>query len=385
MANKNIAGIWSNYYPGSDGNPHDYLNNNGWNSLLITAEYLDEGNPIKDDVYCLNKVSVEKKLKSNSILNRVIGKVKQINYWSKYNAFCEKVLLENKVDLIHAHFGYTAVRILPVVKKLKIPMVVTFYGVDGSQMLKESKWVKGYKEMFAYTSKIIVLCEEVKKRLINIGCEPSKIVIWQIPIDLGVYQYKPRVPDEVFKLIIGARFVEKKGYKFLIEAFKKLLDDGRKAELTIVGYGNYKSRIEELIVSEEVGNYVNLKDTSLKPGFSVFFNNELQKHDIFVLPSISSKNGDDEGGPSLTLVAAQAAGLPVVCTSFPGAEISVVNGENGLICLPESVDSLYEKLVIMMDSSEKWNSMGKNGSDLVHNLFKEEKQFPILEKILVSS
>ena len=274
---------------------------------------------------------------------------------------------------------------MPVVKKMKIPMVITIYGVDGSQMLKEPNWIKGYQEMFKYTSYIIVLCEEVKNRLVNIGCEPEKIKIWQIPIDLKGYKYLPRTPKEVTKFIIAARFVAKKGYEYLFGAFKKLIDEGRNVELTIIGYGDNKKLIEQQILDNGINEKTTLFDTSLKNGFVAFFNEKLSESDIFVLPSVSSKAGDDEGGPSLTLVAAQAAGLPVVCTEFPGSEITVFENETGLFCLPENVDSLYEKMAEMMDNRDWWNQMGKKGSDLVHDLFQKERQMPVLEEILLSS
>lgn len=62
-----------------------------------------------------------------------------------------------------------------------------------------------------------------------------------------------------------------------------------------------------------------------------------------------------------------------------------LDNENGLVCLPEDVDSLYLKMAQMMDSPENWNEMGKKGSDLVHKLFKKETQMPILERIFEKS
>ena len=164
-----------------------------------------------------------------------------------------------------------------------------------------------------------------------------------------------------------------------------MLDEGRKVELTIIGYGDNKELIEQQLLAEGIGDKTELIDTSLKPGFTTFFNEKLQESDIFVLPSISSKTGDDEGGPSLTLVAAQAAGLPVICTEFPGAEVTVIDNETGLFCLPENVDSLYEKMAEMMDNQKWWNEMGEKGSNLVHDIFQKEKQMPILENILLNA
>ncbi len=384
LKHKNIVGIWSNYNSGADGNPHLYLLNKKWNSYNLVAEYLDNGMPIEKNSFHFSKKNIKDNLYQTSLFKKIYNKLTRQFFWRKFNKWCEKFIIKNEISIIHAHFGYTAVRILPIIKKLKLPLVVTFYGVDGSQMLLEQKWVNDYQKMFKYTSKVIVLCEEVKNRLIKIGCPENKIIIWQIPIKLSTYQYHPRIIKETTNFIIGARFVEKKGHIYLLQAFKKLVLENHKVKMCIVGYGNEKNQIEQEIKKNNLTQYVTLIDTALKPGFPILFNNLLQENDVFVLPSIDSKNGDDEGGPSLTLVAAQAAGLPVICTKFPGAEITVFENKNGLYCLPRDVDSLYEKMVYLIDNKEKWNTLGKAGSDFVHDLFRDEKQMPIIENTLQS-
>jgi hypothetical protein len=60
-----------------------------------------------------------------------------------------RILREHKVKLMHAHFGPAGLQILPVVKKLGIPLVVTF-GFDASVMLNDPGYVKGLRALFDY-------------------------------------------------------------------------------------------------------------------------------------------------------------------------------------------------------------------------------------------
>ena len=380
--NYSIAGIWSSgYHNGVDGNPHHYLLLKGYKSIIITNEYYNLQGKLENRLYSYKEITQHSK--SKNLIKKIYNKVKQPIYWKSYNAWCQNILRKNNIELVHAHFGYTAVRILPTIKKTKLPMVVTFYGVDGSQLVKERKWIRAYQEMFQYANKCIVLCQEVKERLITIGCPEEKILIWQIPIELNHYPYASRQFSGMTRFVIGARFVEKKGYDYLLKAFSKLIEAKVNTRLIIVGYGDsgyIKKQIEQLNLNE----HVTLIDTSGSTGFPEFFNQILKQNDVFVLPSIAALDGDDEGGPSLTLVAAQAAGLPVICTHFPGSEITVFEGENGIYCESKNVDSLYEKMLLMSKNPEWWNRMGKSGSEYVHKLFLKEKQFPILEDLYKS-
>src|SRR5439155_20199831 len=140
--------------------------------------------------------------------------------------------------------------------------------------------------------------------------------------------------------LVAARFVEKKGHSYLFEAFDRLVRDGLDASLTMVGYGPDKEQIAMNVRRRGLSERVAIIDTQLAPNFVDIFRRALETHDIFVLPSTTSAAGDDEGGPALTMVCAQAAGLPVISTPFAGAERSVLEGVTGLFCRQDDAASL---------------------------------------------
>jgi colanic acid/amylovoran biosynthesis glycosyltransferase len=368
-----VAHLWDNFYLNADGNPQHYLKKHKHISITIAATLLDKGSEIPSDVFYYKKLSLDS-LTSKSIINRVINKLMRPIFWYQFNNWSLKLIREKKPQIVHAHFGQTAVRILPLIKKTKLPLVVTYYGVDGSSLVNDPYWAKAYKEMFGYASKVIVLSEVVKERLHGLGCPLDKIKVWNIPIKLDTYQYKERTQKETYKFITAARFVEKKGYPFLLAAFKKVHSQYANTTLTIIGYGQGKDQIEADVLRLDLQDSVTIIDTKLRMDFAEFYYSELCTHDIFVLPSTTSKNGDDEGGPSLTLVAAQAAGLPVICTPFPGSEISVFHEKTGLICIADNVESIADNMIYLMLNSHLWNEYGKVGSDFVHLNFSEECQ-----------
>ncbi len=382
-----VAHIWGDFHPSLFANPHNYLlHKEGWDSCTFSSKLVCKDSNITFEKLYAYKNSTLKEVNNGSIINRIKLKIQSKFIWSKYNKWIEKNEAFKGASVIHAHFGQMGVHVLELVKKTKLPLIVSFYGVDGSMLLQEPKWVAAYKEMFAYTNYAIVLCQEVKDRLMKIGLEEKKIIIWRIPIELKIYKYRQRQYDsKKVKFIIGARFVEKKGYPFLIEAFDRMVKEGKNVYLTMIGYGGEKVKVDAEIKLRGIENYTQTVDTKLQGDFANFFNRELQKNDIFVLPSIKASTGDDEGGPALTLVAAQAAGLPVICTAFPGAEISVFENKTGIFCEYNNAESLYDKMLYLYNNNTRWNELGLAASEYVNKAFDETHQMEEMISIYKSA
>jgi colanic acid/amylovoran biosynthesis glycosyltransferase len=134
---------------------------------------------------------------------------------------------------------------------------------------------------------------------------------------------------------------------------------------------------------------VTLVDTALSADFHETFNSAMSDADVFLMPSITGPDGDDEGGPALTMVCAQASGLPVVCTPFPGAERSLVDGVTGRYCDEGDPQSLCEAMTAMSDAPEAAARMGVAGSELVHREFsalgQQREMLRLYERVLQPS
>ena len=87
----------------------------------------------------------------------------------------------------------------------------------------------------------------------------------------------------------------------------------------------------------------------------------LRRHDVVLAPSIRAASGDDEGGPALTLVMAQAAGKPVIASDFPGIERSVTSGVEGLIVPAGDVAALHDAMLALDCDVERWRAFGAAG------------------------
>ena len=180
------------------------------------------------------------------------------------------------------------------------------------------------------------------------------------------------------RFLIAARFVEKKGHKYLVEALETVVAAGIDARLTMIGYGPFLAAIEQDIARRGLTDRVSVIDTQLASSFSEVYRRALDEHDIFVLPSTTGVNGDDEGGPALTMVCAQAAGLPVISTPFAGAERSMIDGVTGLLSRQDDAVSLAERMQWLAEHREAWNAIGRAASDHVRAHFSLEGQMTAL-------
>ena len=376
-----VANIWTEYFADSFVEAHpDLKRDPAFNSLNFAMTLRTNGKMPDDNTFFMRQRG-ERSLFERGVAGHFLARVANQLNWVQMNRFCAAGFGPRRVDLIHAHFGTTGARLVPTLARVGLPTVVSMYGSDISASVRSPRWVRRYRRMFPVVDRIIVLCETARQRLIDLGCPPEKIIIWNLPAGIESYPLlEPRNGPQV-RFLTAARFVEKKGYNILLPAFRRLVDDGVDCFLTIVGYGSDGDRITRQMESPGLQERVAIHDTRSVGNFSEFYHGKLRDSDIFVLPSITAANGDDEGGPSLTLVCAQAAGRPVICTPFPGSEISVHEGTSGLYCRENDVDSLYERMKYLGARPEMWEAMGRRGHQVVQENFGKDNQISLLKEM----
>ncbi len=271
-------------------------------------------------------------------------------YETLLNRFYAERLSGLGAGIIHAHFGTTACRVLPMKRKLNVPFIVTFYGNDISETLRSPRWVGRYQKLFAEADRFVVLFDEGVDRLSRIGCPREKIAVWDIGIPIAEYPYQERkFSGPTLQILTAARFVEKKGYWVLLEAFARLFRRRPNIRLKIIGYGPLRPAIVAKIAEQGLADVVTLVDTGGRSDFFELFKTALVESHIFVLPSIVAPNGDDEGGPPVVITNAMSSGLPIVATAVGGITRAIVHEQTGLISESGSADSLersIERLIV---------------------------------------
>lgn len=144
--------------------------------------------------------------------------------------------------------------------------------------------------------------------------------------------------ESPFRLLTAARFVEKKGHVYLLEAVGLLRERGVAARLELVGNGplrdSLERRVGELALESEVLFRGALSHDELLGAMSA------GSWDAAVLPSIVTGSGELEGIP-VSLIEAMARGLPVIGTATGGIPELLQDGA-GLLVPPRDPQAIAD-------------------------------------------
>jgi colanic acid/amylovoran biosynthesis glycosyltransferase len=275
---------------------------------------------------------------------------------------CRSIARQYPPDVIHAHFGPVGYQALKLKRAYHVPLITTFYGYDTNPTSDLPNWREHRSKLFEEGDLFLVEGPFMRKALIELGCPPERIEIQRIGIDISKFPpIRKRLARSVPVILFAARFVEKKGLEYGLEALGKLHRAGNDFECRIVGTGPLEEKLRDLTKALQLSDTVRFLGSLSYAGFI----QELEKADIFVQPSVTAANGDNEGGAPTTLLEAQARGVPVVTTRHADIPHVVVPDQSALVVDERDSDGLAEALRSLLGHPEKWDAMGRAGRGFV--------------------
>ncbi|MGG7664438.1 glycosyltransferase [Dyadobacter sp. BHUBP1] len=249
------------------------------------------------------------------------------------------LLRNGRIDAIHTHFGTSGIELLPVAKKLGIPMVVSFHGIDAAPaMLNVPAYACGIQEVIEYAKAVIIVSPHFVDTL---GLSKFSSKVHLIPYGTDEQKFIPAETPERSKIVIQhvGRLVAKKGVPDLITAFSTLCDRHDNLELRIIGDGPEMPLCRELVDRLNLSDKVSLLGS--KPHNEV--NEHMKDADIYVLNSRTDARGDMEGLPN-SILEAMSMEKPVVSTYHAGIPQAIQDGANGLLVKERDNEGLAEAL-----------------------------------------
>lgn len=168
-------------------------------------------------------------------------------------------------------------------------------------------------------------------------------------IDVSKYKFDSRrrsairnelkIPENTFVIGHVGGFREVKNHAFLLDIFAELQKRRNEAKLLLVGDGPLRSEAEQKVKS------LGLENNVIFTGVRSDVNELMQAMDVFVFPSLY------EGLP-LTLVEAQAAGLPCCVSNTVSAE-AAVTGNIHFLSLQAEPGSWAEEILLNAENFER--------------------------------
>lgn len=164
---------------------------------------------------------------------------------------------------------------------------------------------------------------------------PEKIKVIYNGIVPTKYQAKIFQSNKDFLLMTIGTLNKHKGIQYLIKAMPQILKEFPEAKLEIVGDGEYRRTLEDLVKKLKLKN--NIKFVGFVPNIE----RNLSRADVYVQPSLSESFG-------LAIVQAMSVGLPIVATKTGGIPEVVTTDKSGILVEARNADALADAILELL-------------------------------------
>jgi colanic acid/amylovoran biosynthesis glycosyltransferase len=272
---------------------------------------------------------------------------------------CEACSLLSKfaqcqITHVHTHFGTNSTTVAMLCHMLGGPSFS--FTIHGPEEFDRSREI-ALAEKIRRAKFILAISSFTRSQLFR-RCnysEWNKIKLIRCGLDSSFLDLSPAPIADNCQFVCVGRLCEQKGQLLLINAAKRLFDLGYSFSLVLVGDGEMRPQIEELVREFGLGDFITI--TGWVSSQAV--NQYIQSSRAFVLPSFA------EGLP-VVLMEALALERPVISTYVAGIPELVIPGENGWLIPPGSTGHLVEAMKTALETPvEQLQKLGKQGAEKV--------------------
>ena len=286
-----------------------------------------------------------------------------------------QLLRNEKVDIVLAEYGVTAMEMLPCCKAAGIPLVTYFLGFDAYRT-KVIERYGNYRQLFAGGHTIIAVSHAVRDQLISLGATAEQVVYNSCGADLQRFGTCDPAKAPPHFLAVG-RFVDKKAPHLMLLAFARVVRDHPEARLTMVGDGDLWETCHQLVRAHGLEASVDLCGPKTPEEIAAL----QQRSRAFVQHSVITSSNDREGTP-VAMLEAMGAGLPVISTRHGDINELVAHGDRGLLCEERDVEGMAAHMLQLAADPDLAARMGRAGIDYVRSHHALTDRIASLQKIL---
>lgn len=281
--------------------------------------------------------------------------------------------------LLHVFFGDSAVHLLPLIRSIEVPVVISFHGADVAGAIAGNGYRVAREEMFAEARLVMCRSEQLAAKVVRLGCDPKKIRIMKTVIPDTPFVERSAPADGAWRIVQACRLVPKKGLATSLRAFEIFRKRFPEATFTIAGEGAMENELRELASSLGIADAVTFAGFLPQDELGKLF---VRSH-IFLHPS-ETKGGDVEGIPN-SLLEAMASGLPAVATRHGGIPEVIESGANGLLCDEKDPAGVADALFRLTDSPKLYSDIARSGSQTVREKFSAQRRIAEIEDLYIEA
>ncbi|WP_022852609.1 glycosyltransferase family 4 protein [Thermodesulfatator atlanticus] len=277
------------------------------------------------------------------------------------------IVQKHNIDIIHTHSSRDSWHGL-FVKKLTNKILVRTRHL--STPVKRNFFSK---ILYSSADYLITTGRHIKEYFITVFPEISSR-IESIPTGIDIEKFCPNSDLPFFKkgeVVLGCVSVLRswKGHRYLIPAFKELVQKVSDIKLIIVGDGPQRNNLINMV--KELG----LTEKVEFLGYQEDIPDILAVIDIFIHPSTGH-----EGVPQAVLQAL-AMKRPVIATNVGAIPEVIIHKQTGILIPPANPGEIKNAIFWMMKNPDLAKKLGENGRKLVEEKYSLDKMVDKIEKI----
>ena len=344
------------------------LREQGVDVAVFTSSYKGLGKHTIDGVeihrfrYCLKKY--ERLTHEETAVDRITRGSFNILLTFLYIFFGSLAIIrltrQQKLDIIHIHWPFPHVIFGILGKRFgRARLFSSFYGVEIRWLKKKFPLLlKPFSILINKSDRVTAISTHTAEELSGVVRMPIQI----IPFSAAMSARHGEAIDKKQIIFVG-RLVERKGVKYLIEAFNHV---ARFIEhrLIIVGYGPERSHLEEMVTRLGIDHRVEftgkISDARLRQYYKTC--------SFLVLPAVYDKKGDTEG-LGVVLLEAMSYAKPVIASGVGGITDIVIDGENGFLVPPADSHALAQAIKKMAQDRNLRRVLGTEARKTVDERF----------------
>jgi glycosyltransferase involved in cell wall biosynthesis len=272
-----------------------------------------------------------------------------------------------RYDVLHVHWVVpNAALVLDIARSHGLPLVVSLHGSDVFVAERLAPARRLARAVFHAAGAITACSRDLHERALRLGAHPARTCTLPYGVDVAAFSTPRRlgvreglgVPPEDLLVLGFGRLVEKKGFRYLIEAAARVSG----VRVVIAGEGDLRAELESLaLASRAPVRFAGALDRDAMAA-------ALQAADAVVVPSVVDRAGNVDGLPN-TLLEALAAGRPVIASRVAGIPDVVKDGEHGLLVEAKDVNGLASALMRLRDDPALGGRLGRAARERVSASF----------------
>lgn len=202
---------------------------------------------------------------------------------------------------------------------------------------------------------------------------PNSVVIYNVIdnelVNQKANEFTVERNREIPQFISVARLQKRKGFDMLARAHKRLLDDGLRHEIVVIGDGDFRPDIESEVARSQIESTFKLLGTSKNPYPNI------KAADYFILPSKT------ESYP-LVIGETLCLGKTIISTDVGGINEMIDHDVDGMLIEPTE-DAIYEAMKKFLTDNEYVEKLKRSAKES-HRKFQKHIIYEQVENILAS-